>query len=68
MPLNPEVSTGARKDADLAELDAIENIQAVRLDVNQQDQIDAAVKTIREAGRGLAFSWVSSTTTAIMPS
>lgn len=47
------VYAGARKDADLAELDAIENIQAVRLDVNQQDQIDAAVTTIREAGRGL---------------
>lgn len=47
------VYAGARKDADLAELDAIENIQAVRLDVNQQDQIDAAVKMIREAGRGL---------------
>lgn len=47
------VYAGARKDADLAELDAIENIQAVRLDVNQQEQIDAAVKTIREAGRAL---------------
>lgn len=47
------VYAGARKDADLAELDAIENIQAIKLDVNQQDQIDAAVKTIREAGRGL---------------
>jgi NAD(P)-dependent dehydrogenase (short-subunit alcohol dehydrogenase family) len=47
------VYAGARKDADLAELDAIENIQAVKLDVNQQDQIDAAVRTIREAGRGL---------------
>jgi len=47
------VYEGARKDTDLAELDAIENIQAIRLDVNQQDQIDAAVKTIREAGRGL---------------
>lgn len=47
------VYAGARKDADLAELDAIENIQAVRLDVNRQDQIDAAVKAIREAGRGL---------------
>lgn len=47
------VYAGARKDEDLAELDTIENIQAVRLDVNQQDQIDAAVKTIREAGRGL---------------
>ena len=47
------VYAGARKDADLAELDAIENVQAVRLDVNQQDQIDAAVQTIRKAGRGL---------------
>lgn len=47
------VYAGARKDADLAELDAIENIQSVRLDVNHQDQIDAAVKTIREAGRAL---------------
>ena len=47
------VYAGARKDADLTELDAIENIQAIKLDVNQQDQIDAAVKTIREAGRGL---------------
>lgn len=47
------VYAGARKDADLAELDAIENIQAVRLDVNRQDQIDDAVKTIRGAGRGL---------------
>ena len=47
------VYAGARKDKDLAELTAIENIQGVRLDVNKQDQIDAAVKTIMEAGRGL---------------
>ena len=47
------VYAGARKDADLAELDAIENIQAIRLDVNRQDQIDAAVKAVRKAGRGL---------------
>ena len=44
---------GARKDKDLEELNAIENIQGVRLDVNKQDQIDAAVKTITKAGRGL---------------
>jgi len=44
---------GARKDEDLAELSAIENIQGVRLDVNKQEQIDAAVKTISKAGRGL---------------
>jgi len=47
------VYAGARKDEDMAELNAIENVQAVRLDVNKQDEIDAAVKTISEAGRGL---------------
>jgi NAD(P)-dependent dehydrogenase (short-subunit alcohol dehydrogenase family) len=47
------VYAGARKDKDLEELTAIKNIQGVRLDVNNQDQIDAAVKTISEAGRGL---------------
>jgi NAD(P)-dependent dehydrogenase (short-subunit alcohol dehydrogenase family) len=47
------VYAGARKDKDLEELSAVENIQGVRLDVNRQDQIDAAVKTISDAGRGL---------------
>ncbi|MEM7282611.1 MAG: SDR family oxidoreductase [Pseudomonadota bacterium] len=47
------IYAGARKDQDLKELSAIENIQGIRLDVNKQDQIDAAVKTITEAGRGL---------------
>jgi len=47
------VYAGARKDKDMAELNAIENIQAVRLDVTDQDQIDAAVATITDAGRGL---------------
>ncbi len=47
------VYAGARKDKDLAELDAIENITAVRLDVLNQDQIDAAVELIREKGTGL---------------
>jgi NAD(P)-dependent dehydrogenase (short-subunit alcohol dehydrogenase family) len=47
------VYAGARKDKDLEELTAIDNIQGVRLDVNKQDQIDAAVKTISAAGRGL---------------
>jgi NAD(P)-dependent dehydrogenase (short-subunit alcohol dehydrogenase family) len=47
------VYAGARKDKDLKELTAIENVQGVRLDVNKQDEIDAAVKTIAEAGRGL---------------
>ena len=47
------VYAGARKDKDLQELNAIENIEGVRLDVNKQEQIDAAVKTITDAGRGL---------------
>jgi NAD(P)-dependent dehydrogenase (short-subunit alcohol dehydrogenase family) len=47
------VYAGARKDADLAELDAIENITAVRLDVTQQDEVDAVVALIREKGTGL---------------
>ena len=47
------VYAGARKDKDLEELNAIENVQAIRLDVNKQDQIDAAVKSIKKAGRGL---------------
>ena len=47
------VYAGARKDRDMQELNAIENVQAVRLDVTKQDEIDAAVTTIRDAGRGL---------------
>lgn len=47
------VYAGARKQADIDELSAIENIQGIRLDVNVQDDIDAAVAHIRRAGRGL---------------
>ena len=47
------VYAGARKDEDLAALDAIDNITAVRLDVMKQDQVDAAVELIREEGTGL---------------
>ena len=47
------VYAGARKDNDLAELDAIENITAVRLDVTRQEQIDAAVEKVRRDGGGL---------------
>lgn len=47
------VYAGARKQADLDALDAIDNIQAIRLDVTIQEDIDAAVKTVREGGRGL---------------
>ncbi|MDJ0708875.1 MAG: SDR family NAD(P)-dependent oxidoreductase [Woeseiaceae bacterium] len=47
------VYAGARKDKDLAELDAIDNITAVRLDVTKQDQVDAVVAQIEESGSGL---------------
>jgi NAD(P)-dependent dehydrogenase (short-subunit alcohol dehydrogenase family) len=47
------VYAGARSDEDLAELDAIENVRAVRLDVTKPEQIAAAVQTVREGGRGL---------------
>lgn len=47
------VYAGARKDKDLAELNAIENVTAVRLDVTKQDQVDAAVALVEEAGHGL---------------
>ncbi len=47
------VYAGARKDKDLAELDAIENVQSVRLDVTVDADIEAALATISEAGRGL---------------
>lgn len=47
------VYAGARKQADMDELNRIENIQAIRLDVTIQSEIDAAVEQIRSAGRGL---------------
>jgi NAD(P)-dependent dehydrogenase (short-subunit alcohol dehydrogenase family) len=47
------VYAGARKDADLAELNRMDNVEAVRLDVTSQADIEAAVALIAEAGRGL---------------
>lgn len=47
------VYAGARKDADLAALNTIKNVQAMRLDVTKQEDIDAALATITKAGRGL---------------
>jgi len=47
------VYAGARKQADLDALNKIPNIQAVRLDVTKQDDIDAAVETVRAGGKGL---------------
>jgi NAD(P)-dependent dehydrogenase (short-subunit alcohol dehydrogenase family) len=47
------VYAGARKQADLDALNDIDNIQAIRLDVTKQDEIDAAVETVRAGGMGL---------------
>jgi len=47
------VYAGARKEKDLKELDAIDNVQSIRLDVTIQEDIDAAVETISNEGRGL---------------
>ncbi len=47
------VYAGARKDADMQRLNKMKNVMAVRLDVNKQDQIDAAVKTIASHDAGL---------------
>lgn len=47
------VYAGARKDADIEELNKIDNIMAVRIDVTKQDEIDAAVALIEKQGRGL---------------
>ena len=43
----------ARKQADLDELNAIDNIEAIKLDVTIQAEIDAAVETVKQGGKGL---------------
>jgi NAD(P)-dependent dehydrogenase (short-subunit alcohol dehydrogenase family) len=47
------VYAGARKQADLDALDEIPNVQSIRLDVTRQDEIAAAVETVRAGGKGL---------------
>jgi NAD(P)-dependent dehydrogenase (short-subunit alcohol dehydrogenase family) len=47
------VYAGARKQKDLDALDAIDNIQSIRLDVTVQDEIDKAVQQVKAKGRGL---------------
>ena len=47
------VYAGARKQTDIDELNKIDNIQAVRLDVTVQEDIDKAVAHIGSEGRGL---------------
>lgn len=47
------IYAGARKQADIEALSAIDNIQGIRLDVTVQEEIDAAVAHVRSEGRGL---------------
>ena len=47
------VYAGARKQKDIDALNEIPNVQAIRLDVTKQEEVDAAVETIRNGGRGL---------------
>lgn len=47
------VYAGARKDDDLKALNAIRNVQALRLDVTRQEDIDAALAAVQKGGRGL---------------
>ena len=47
------VYAGARKERDIDELNAMEDMEAVRLDVTVQEDIDSAVMQIQAAGRGL---------------
>jgi NAD(P)-dependent dehydrogenase (short-subunit alcohol dehydrogenase family) len=47
------VYAGARKDEDLKALGAINNVQAVRLDVTKPEDIENAVATVIKGGRGL---------------
>ncbi len=47
------VYAGARKEADLARLDAMDNVSAVRLDVTVDDDIASALEFVKAEGRGL---------------
>ncbi|WP_395338924.1 SDR family NAD(P)-dependent oxidoreductase [Ningiella sp. W23] len=47
------VYAGARKESDIAELNALENITAVRLDVTKQNEVDAVRQLIEKNGTGL---------------
>jgi NAD(P)-dependent dehydrogenase (short-subunit alcohol dehydrogenase family) len=59
------VYAGARKEKDLKELSAIKNVQGVRLDVTIPSEIEAAVKTIKDGGRGL-FGLINNAGVAVL--
>ncbi len=47
------VYAGARKQKDMDRLNAMENVKSVKLDVTKWDDINAAVETVKNEGRGL---------------
>jgi NAD(P)-dependent dehydrogenase (short-subunit alcohol dehydrogenase family) len=47
------VYAGARKEEDLARLDAMDNVSALRLDVTEDEDIASAVAFVKAEGRGL---------------
>lgn len=47
------VYAGARKQRDMDKLNAMKNVQAVKLDVTKWDDINAVVEIVKNAGRGL---------------
>lgn len=47
------VYAGARKEKDLKRLEAMQNVESIRLDVTVQSDIDEAVALITKKGRGL---------------
>lgn len=47
------VYAGARKQADIDELSKIDNVMGVRLDVTNQDEVDAVVALVEKEGRPL---------------
>jgi len=59
------VYAGARKPEDVAALNAIKNVKALRLDVTVQADIDAAVAQVKADGRGL-FGLVNNAGVAIL--
>lgn len=59
------VYAGARSARDLRRLNAMENVQSIKLDVTIQEEIDAAVETVTQAGRGL-FGLVNNAGVAVV--
>src|SRR5690348_15673581 len=47
------VYAGARSQKDIDDLNAIKNVQAIRLDVTVPADIAAALETVRKGGKGL---------------